>query len=80
MTREVIFEKLNAIFQDVFDDENLIITPETTAKDVEDWDSLTHIVLISSIEEEFDIHFDMKVVQQMKNVGDMANNIEELLK
>lgn len=77
MTREEVYEKLNLVFQDVFDDDELTVCDETTAADVEGWDSLIHITLIDSVEEEFDIHFDMKTVVKMKNVGEMVDAILE---
>ena len=76
MSRQEIFEKLNEIFSDVFDEE-ITVTPETTADDIEDWDSLTHITLISEVEDAFDIKFAMKDVLGMKNVGEMADIIEK---
>lgn len=79
MTRSEVFEKLNEVFQDVFDTENIHVTDATTANDVKDWDSLTHITLISEVEDAFDIHFEMKDVTRMKNVGDMADKILEML-
>lgn len=77
MKREEIFEKLNEVFRDVFDDGSLAVTEATTAADIEDWDSLTHITLIAAVEDEFGIRFDMKAVQGMKNVGEMADEIEK---
>ena len=74
MTRSEIFEKLNEIFSDVFDEE-LTVTADTTASDIEDWDSLTHITLISEVEEAFGFKFAMKDVLGMKNVGEMAQII-----
>jgi len=76
MNRQEIFEKLNEIFSDVFD-EDITVTPETTANDIEEWDSLTHITLISEVEDAFDIKFAMKDVLGMKNVGEMADIIEK---
>ena len=76
MSRQEIFEKLNEIFSDVFDEE-ITVTPETTADDIEDWDSLTHTTLISEVEDAFDIKFAMKDVLGMKNVGEMADIIEK---
>lgn len=76
MERNEIFEKLNEIFKDVFDDETLTVTEETSAADIEDWDSLTHITLISEVEDAFDMKFSMKEVVGMKNVGEMADIIE----
>lgn len=77
MKREEIFEKLNEIFREVFEDDNIVVTETTSAADIEDWDSLTHITLISSVEEEFDIKFSMKDVIGMKNVGEMVDIIME---
>ena len=76
MSREQILEKVNEIFRDVFDDEEIEVLEETTADDIEDWDSLTHITLISEIESEFGFKFSMKDVVGMKNVGEMLNVIE----
>jgi len=77
MSREEILEKVNEIFWDVFDDDTLEITEETTAADIEDWDSLTHITLISEVENAFDFTFAMKDVLGMKNVGEMLDIIEK---
>lgn len=78
MTRTEIYEKLSEVFADVFDEE-VTLTDATTAADVEGWDSLTHITLLSAVEDEFDIKFDMKAVQGLKNVGAMVDIIGELL-
>ena len=72
MTRQEIFEKLNEVFSDVFD-ENITVTAGTTSADIEDWDSLTHITLISEVEDTFGFKFSMKDVLGMKNVGEMAD-------
>lgn len=77
MSREEIYERLNTVFRDVFDDESITVTDETTAKDISGWDSLVHITLMDAVEEEFDIRFDMKTVVKLKNVGEMADVIEE---
>ncbi|MCR5761414.1 MAG: acyl carrier protein [Sphaerochaetaceae bacterium] len=79
MTKDEVFNKLNEIFRDVFDDESIIVNDSTTAKDIEGWDSLMHITLISEIEDCFNIRFAMKDVTNMKNVGDMANIILETI-
>ena len=57
-TRE-IFERLDRVFQDVFDDDTIHVTPKTTADNIEDWDSLEHITLISAVEREFRMKFKM---------------------
>ena len=77
MKREEIFEKLNEIFREVFEDDSIVVTEETNSADIEDWDSLTHITLVSSVEDEFGIKFSMKDVIGMKNVGEMVDIIME---
>lgn len=75
MSREEVYERLNAVFQDVFDDETITVNDGTTANDIEDWDSLEHINLIVAVEEEFGIKFGMGEVNGMKNVGEMVDII-----
>jgi acyl carrier protein len=75
MTREEVFEKLNEVFRDVFEDEDITVTDATTADDIEDWDSLEHINLINAIEQEFGIKFNMGQIVSMKNVGEMVDII-----
>ncbi len=75
MTREELYDNLNEVFRDVFDDENITVTDETTADDIEDWDSLEHINLVAAVEQEFGIRFSMGQVQSMKNVGEMVDII-----
>ncbi|MCI8853032.1 MAG: acyl carrier protein [Lachnospiraceae bacterium] len=77
MTREEIFEGLNEVFQDVFDDETIVVEENTTAEDIEDWDSLEHINLIVAVERHFGMKFSMGEVTGMKNVGAMADLIAE---
>ena len=72
-----IFARLNKVFQEVFDDPSIRLTPQTTAEDIEDWDSLEHITLISAVEREFHMKFKMKEISSMKNVGEMAGIIQE---
>lgn len=77
MSREQIFVKLNEIFRDVFDDEEITVTETTSAADIEGWDSLANINIIVSVENEFDIKFALTEITGMKNVGEMADLIEE---
>ena len=77
MSREEIFERLNMVFREVFDDEGITVDNDTTAADIDGWDSLMHITLLSAVEDEFDVSFNMKEVVKMKNVGDMVDIIEE---
>lgn len=75
MNREEILDKLTDIFREIFNNQSLSIGLETTANDVEGWDSLTHIILVDTVESAFSIKFDMDEVFEMKNVGDMVEAI-----
>ncbi len=75
MTREEVYETLNGVFQDVFDDESIEVNDETTSEDVDGWDSLEHINLIAAVEQEFGVKFSMGQVVSMKNVGEMVDII-----
>lgn len=77
MERQEVFKRINEIFQDIFDDDELVVTDETCADDIEDWDSLRHITLVSAVERAFGIKFSMKEVLEMKNVGEMADILVE---
>ncbi|HAD54510.1 MAG: acyl carrier protein [Lachnospiraceae bacterium] len=78
MTREEVFERLNKVFQEVFDDETIEVNDDTTSEDIDDWDSFEHINLIVAVEEEFSIKIPMGKVVTMKNVGEMADIILQL--
>ena len=67
-----IFELLNGVFQDVFDDDDLVVESVTTAQDVDGWNSLAHIRLMVSIEKAFKLRFSAAEISSLKNVGDMA--------
>ena len=77
MSKESIFEKLNEVFRDVFDDETIVVNEMTTADDIEDWDSLEHINLIIEVEKAFGMKFSMGEVGTMKNVGEMVELIAQ---
>ncbi|MCD8209123.1 MAG: acyl carrier protein [Bacteroidales bacterium] len=77
MDEQSILTQLNEIFQDVFDDDDLQITPETSASDIEDWDSLANITLITIIEKQYHFRFELKDIPEMKNVGDLISVILE---
>lgn len=79
MTREEITEKLQEIFRDVFDDDSIVLFDEMTSNDVEDWDSLSHINLISDIEAKFGIIFTTDEIVGTKNVGEFIKVIESKL-
>lgn len=79
MNRNEINEKLTAIFHEVFNDNNIVLRDEMTAKDVENWDSLTHMLMITKVEETFGIKFKLKELNKLKMVGDLINTIETKL-
>lgn len=70
-----LLDRLNEIFCDVFDDD-IKITPEMSANDVDGWDSLSHVNLIVTIETKFNIRFSQKELLTFKNVGDLLNSIQ----
>lgn len=74
MTREEVYGRLVEVFHDVFDRE-VRLSDNMTAADVVGWDSLNHITLIGSIEDEFDIKFTMKDIVSLKNVGDIVTRV-----
>lgn len=78
MTRQEAYERLNEVFQEVFDDPGIHVEDATTADDIEDWDSFEHINLVVAVEEEFHFKIPMGKVVTMKNVGEMVDLIVEL--
>ena len=75
MGNPLILEKLTRIFQEVFLNPNIELSDSLTANDVDNWDSLTHMILISEIETHFSIKFKLKDLNKMKNVGDLKEII-----
>jgi acyl carrier protein len=73
MNREEVANKLTNIFRKIFNNDTLILTNELTANDVEQWDSLSHMLLITEIENAFSIKFKLKDLNKMRNVGDMID-------
>lgn len=70
-----VLARLNQVFQDVFDDDELSIRPETTAQDIEGWDSLMHVTLMVNVERAFGIRFTSTEVASLKNVGELVGLI-----
>ncbi len=77
MEKKQILAEVQELFRDVFDDENLVISEDTSAADIDDWDSLSHIRLVVAIEKKFDIKFAFGELQELKNVGEMLELIQE---
>ena len=71
-----IQQQLTSVFRDVFDDNSLVLRPDLTADDVENWDSLTHIDMITAVEREFGIRFTTAEVSSMQNVGGLIALIQ----
>jgi len=74
-----LLEILNGIFRQVFDDESLVVTRATTAKDIEEWDSLSHMNLVLAVETHFGIKIALGELRSLKNVGEMADLIARKL-
>ena len=72
-------ERLTPVFHKVFDNEDIVLTPELTADDVDEWDSMSHINLMIAIELEFGIEFDQSEIQTFANVGELVTTIEKKL-
>lgn len=80
MNREQAKSRLTKVFQDVFDDDSIVLTDSTSARDIEDWDSLEHINLIGAVERAFKMRFTVREVSGMKNVGEMLDIVCERAK
>ncbi len=80
MTNDEIKQKLTAVFRDVFDDPALEIGDATTARDIEDWDSINHITLIAAVEKAFKVSFNTKDIKALANVGDFIRLIASRVK
>jgi acyl carrier protein len=78
-TTNEIFDRMVPVFRAVFDDDNLVPTAGMTAKDVPEWDSLNHVRLVVSIEQEFGVKFTLNEVTELKNVGELATLIQKKL-
>lgn len=77
MTKEEqTLDTLTQIFRDVLDDDELVLKRELTAKDVDGWDSLTHIRLLVTIERKFNIKFTLPEVRELKNIGELTDLIQ----
>lgn len=75
MERREILEKLNEIFRDVMDNDNIVLSEDTTSNDIEEWDSLTHMHLVIEIQREFKVRFSSSETMKWKNVGELVESI-----
>jgi acyl carrier protein len=76
MNEPMIYQKLNEIFRDVFDDESIVLSPSTTAADIPDWDSVNHVNISVATEVAFGIRFNSSELEDLHNVGDLVKTIE----
>jgi acyl carrier protein len=76
MDSHTILEELQSIFREILDQPDLILTRQSNANNVEDWDSLAHINLVTAIEKRYKIKFALAELQDLKDVGDMLDLIE----
>ena len=75
MEKNEILAKVQEIFKDVLDNEDIVLSPETTADDIDEWDSLSHVQLVVAIEKEFKIKFTSREILSWSNVGDLIDCI-----
>jgi acyl carrier protein len=75
MNADAIYAKLTTIMRDVFDDDALVARPDLTADDVEEWDSLSHLRLVMTVQKAFGVKFSASETGKLKNVGELAELI-----
>lgn len=73
MERKEVFKKVTEIARDIFENDEIALTEATSSADVEEWDSLAHLSLISDLEDEFDITFTMSEISGSKNLGALVD-------
>ncbi len=79
MNKSQIIEKVQETFRDILDNEEIVLTETTSAKDIEEWDSLSNVQLVVGIENEFGIRFTSAEIPSWRNVGDMVECISKKL-
>lgn len=72
MNEAIIYQKLNQVFQNYFKNKDILLVPSTTADDIQDWDSFSHMELMTKVEEAFEIHIPFDEMMEFATVGDMA--------
>ncbi len=75
MEKQEIYARLTGVFHDVFDDESIVLRPDLSAKDVDEWDSLAHIRLMLTVEKAFGVEFSTSEIGKLKDVGELAELI-----
>tara|TARA_Y100000991_G_scaffold45960_1_gene32561 strand:- start:1149 stop:1394 length:246 start_codon:yes stop_codon:yes gene_type:complete len=79
MQHDAILHTLTVIFQEIFDDDDISLKRETTARDIEEWDSLNQIKIILACEKAFNLHLKPREISAMENIGDMVDHLHTLL-
>ena len=79
MEKNEILKKIQDVFRDVFDNEDIEITVDTVAEDIEEWDSLAHVQLVNELEKEFSVKISAKELMSWDNVGEMVDSIKDKL-
>ena len=77
MTDPEIYTALNDVFRQVLEDDSLELTPETTADDVDGWDSMNHIFIVVELEKRFGVKFQAAEMEELKNVGELASLVKQ---
>ena len=73
MTKEEVLQRLTVLFREVFDQEDIELTPSTSADDIEKWDSMNHVILIVAVEAQFGVKFQTAEIEDLKNVGELVD-------
>ena len=76
MESDAVYAKLTDIFHDVFDDNGIVLSPEMTAEDVPEWDSLSHVRLIIAIQQNFGVNFSAAQASNLRNVGELVELLQ----
>jgi acyl carrier protein len=76
MEKDDVLKQLKEVFVDVLEKEDIELTDNTSANDIEEWDSLAHIRLVVAIENKFNLHFSSREIQSWENVGEMVESIK----
>ena len=79
MTDLEIYDQLNAVFRQVLEDDEINLTPEMTADNVQGWDSMNHIFIVVELEKRFRIKFQAAEMEELKNVGELASLVRQKL-
>lgn len=76
METGLILDKMTRIFRNVFNDDTIELNNDTTAKDIDSWDSLSHMLMITEVENTFSVKFKLREINKLKNVGTLVELIE----